>query len=130
MPRKRKVVRRRRLVGAGIFDSIWSGIKSVAKPVNDLLRSTKVISTLAPFIPVVGSTAGKVAGSLGYGRRKRKVRRARGGNKMFPPYGGNPGFAPRILPVKNSRVLIGSQRKRGGYSHMARSIIGGSNLAF
>jgi hypothetical protein len=77
--------RKRRRRGAGFFGDLWSGIKSVgsaiASPVNDLLKATKVVSTLAPMIPVVGSTAGKLAGALGYGRRKRRVKRVsmRGG---------------------------------------------------
>lgn len=75
--------RKRRMRGAGFFSDLWSGIKSVgsavAGPVNDLLKATKVVSTLAPMIPVVGSTVGKAAGALGYGRRKRRVVRKRGG---------------------------------------------------
>ena len=39
--------------------------------VNDILKSTHAISTIAPLVPGVGQTVGRVAGALGYGKKKK-----------------------------------------------------------
>lgn len=46
------------------------------KGANKFLRNTKIISRYGDYIPVIGNTVSKVAGVLGYGRR----RRTRGGS--------------------------------------------------
>lgn len=46
-------------------------ISNFFKKANKFLRKTKLISTYGDYIPVVGNTVSKVAGVLGYGRRKR-----------------------------------------------------------
>lgn len=114
--------RGRKMRGAGFFGDLWSGVKSVgsaiASPVNDLLKATKVISTLAPMVPIVGSTAGKVAGALGYGR-KRRVRRKMGGmaaHMMTPSHMG--GLAAHIVPPfygagKRKRKAAPRRKTRG-----------------
>lgn len=58
--------------GDGFFD--W--IKGAANTVNDALKKSKVISTVAPFVaPGVGSVVGNVARNLGYGKRQKGGRR-------------------------------------------------------
>jgi len=63
--------RRRRQTGTGFFSSIGNAIGKV----NNLLKSTKAISSLGSLIPLPGAqkVAG-VAGALGYGRRRRRRR--------------------------------------------------------
>lgn len=69
---KKKMVRKV-IYGGGFFGDVWDGIKSGASKVNDLLKSTKAISTIAGLIPDGrAQVAGKVASQLGYGKRKRK----------------------------------------------------------
>ena len=104
--------KRRRRRGAGWLGDVWSGIKNVAGkvagPVNDLLKSTKVISKFAPsLLPGVGSAIGTVAGLAGYGRKKRVVRK-RGGYKVT-------GIAGPPMEV------YGGYRKLGGASHSMRA---------
>jgi len=72
---RRHTVRRRRTRGRGFLDSIWSGIKSVAGPINEGLKSTKILSTLAGMAPYAGAKmAAPVISSLGYGKKKRRRR--------------------------------------------------------
>lgn len=67
---KKKV--RNVIYGGGFFGDMWNGIKSVAAPVNDFLKRTKAISTIAGLIPDGrAQMAGKVAGQLGYGKKMR-----------------------------------------------------------
>jgi len=78
MPRKhpgpRKVGRprkagRRKMRGNGLWDAIKSGLSTV----NNLLKKTKVISTVANSINhPYAKTIGNFASSLGYGRRRRR----------------------------------------------------------
>lgn len=74
--------RGKKMKGYGFFSDLWDGVKSVgrvvAAPVNDILKSTRAISNLAPMVPFLGNTVGRVAGSLGYGKRKK------GGSKKAP----------------------------------------------
>jgi hypothetical protein len=80
MPKKR-TTRRRPMRGNGFFSDVWDGIKSVANPVNDFLKSTKAISTIGSLIPDGrAQAAARVAGSLGYGRRRHRMR---GGNQVI-----------------------------------------------
>lgn len=61
--------------GNGFFDDIWSGIKSVAGPINDILKDTKAVSTIASLIPDARAQGvARVAGSLGYGKMRGKGR--------------------------------------------------------
>ncbi len=69
MPRKR----RSNQAGQGIKE-----IVAGAKKVNDWLRKTKAISKVAGVLGSAGvpyaSSIGKVAGSVGYGKRRRSTR--------------------------------------------------------
>ena len=71
--RKTQVKKKKKMRGAGFFGDVWDGIKSGASKVNDLLKSTKAISTIAGLIPDGrAQVAGKVAGQLGYGKKKKQ----------------------------------------------------------
>jgi hypothetical protein len=114
--------RSHRVRGAGWLGDVWSGIKSVAGkvagPVNDLLKSTKVISKFAPsLLPGVGSAIGSVAGLAGYGRKKRVVRK-HGGYKITGIRG------PPIEVMGYGR----KRRKRGGAAHSMRKVGGYKTL--
>lgn len=70
------------------------GIMDIFKGINNLLKKTKIISTLAPLaglIPGVGpiaGTVGGVAGSLGYGRKKKRAApKKKGGSLGLPGRG-------------------------------------------
>jgi len=71
--RRRRTHHRKHRKGTGI----WDDIKSGASKVNDFLKSSKIISTVgnalsnAPYVGPVAGTVGKVASSLGYGKRKK-----------------------------------------------------------
>lgn len=83
--------RRKRLAaGKGIFSKIWRGIKKAGSVINDGLKKTKIISTLAPIIgasrgqPGTGAAIGSVASSAGYGRvRRRRTRTRKVGGSLF-----------------------------------------------
>ena len=67
--RRRAPIRRHR--GRGIFDSIWSGLKSG----YNWLREHKPISRIAGMINhPYAQKVGEVAGALGFGRRRRHMR--------------------------------------------------------
>ena len=71
MPTRTK--RTKKMMGGAWYDSVWNGIKSVASPLNDALKATKIISTVGGLIPnAAAQTAARVAGQLGYGKRKRQ----------------------------------------------------------
>ena len=80
MVRHRRVVRRMRGRGIGSFLS----------KVNSFLKKHKVISrvgsALGGVLPgkygAIASTVGSAAGKLGYGRRRRRVRRCGGGLRL------------------------------------------------
>ena len=69
--------RRRRMRGSGLGDFL--------KKANSYLRDNKIISRVANTLaesgvaPGISSTVGKIAGTLGYGRRHRRHRMHRGG---------------------------------------------------
>lgn len=77
--------RRTRQSGKGFWDSV----KKVAGGVNNFLKDTKAISRGAtmlansgiggPKVSSIAGTVGNVAGSLGYGKRRRSARTKRGG---------------------------------------------------
>ncbi len=73
--RRKKRVTRRPMAGAGFFSDL-------ASTANNFLKKTKILSTLGGVLGSAGipyaSTAGKLAGNLGYGRKKR-VGRPRAG---------------------------------------------------
>lgn len=54
--------------GTGFFDDLWSGIKTVAGPINSVLKSTGIIGNLAS---AYNPTAGATVKSLGYGKRRK-----------------------------------------------------------
>lgn len=126
MPRRRRVVRKRR--GMGFFGDLWSGIKSGVGavnsviPIKDILKQTGAISTGLSLLPGIGGIASRGAQALGYGRRRRRKRR--GGNVID----GN----MKILVPSNMLIDGGRRRKRkrGGNYSTLRSSVGGSNLAF
>jgi hypothetical protein len=66
--RKKKVGagHRRIMRGGAWYDDLWSGVKKVAGPINDVLKATKIGSTLAS---TYNPAAGAVLSQLGYGRR-------------------------------------------------------------
>lgn len=63
------------MYGGAWYDDLWSGIKSVANPIIDVAKKTGAISKIATATgnPEIAA----VAGSLGFGRRRRQ----RGGKK-------------------------------------------------
>ena len=74
MPIRRSLVHRRRRVrrhGAGFFDAIRSA--------HNWIKNNKIISTVGNALGSVGvpyaGAIGKTAATLGYGRRRRRVRR-------------------------------------------------------
>lgn len=78
--RRRRVHHRRRRVGGRRVRrgrGIWSTITNLAKKAHDYIKDNKLISrgasTVGKFLghPNAGNTIGKVAGVLGYGRRRR-----------------------------------------------------------
>jgi len=64
--RRKSSHRRGGMRGGAWYNDLWDGIKSVAGPINDIAKKTKIISTIA------GATGnpeiGAVASQLGYGR--------------------------------------------------------------
>ena len=76
------------------MDNSFGGKKRVGKGVLDLLKnvakSTKILSTLAGAIPKVGSVAGPIVKSLGYGKKKAapKKKSKKGGNFLTDILGG------------------------------------------
>ena len=83
MPLKRKSKPRMR--GGAWYNDLWDGIKKVAGPVNDMLKRTKILSTVAGAIPQTRVGA-PILSSLGYGKR----RRMRGRGQW--PMGASPGI--------------------------------------
>lgn len=63
--------------GDGFFGDVWSGIKKAANWTNDALKKTKLISTVMGVIPQTAAYA-PVARAIGYGGKRRKVRRCGG----------------------------------------------------
>ena len=70
MPMKRKSKRRMPMRGNGFFGDVWDGIKSAAGRINDMLKSTKILSTVAGAIPQTLAGA-PILSTLGYGKRRR-----------------------------------------------------------
>lgn len=68
-----------------------SGFMSFINKVGDFFKKSKIISRAAPMLgtltgrPGLGSAVGGIAGSLGYGRRRRRApkRVAMGGRRHF-----------------------------------------------
>ena len=85
MKRKRK--QRMPIRGGAWYNDLWDGIKSVAGPVNDMLKSTKILSTVAGAIPQTRSGA-PILSTLGYGKRRRGM----GGRGGQWPSGASPGI--------------------------------------
>ena len=55
----------------GFFDFF----KDVGNAINNGLKQSKIISTLAPIVPIpYGATIGKIAGNLGYNKGPMRVR--------------------------------------------------------
>lgn len=51
----------------GFMKNIFSKLKSVAGPTNEFLKSSKLISQLTPYVPMIGPELTNVARNLGYG---------------------------------------------------------------
>jgi hypothetical protein len=67
---KKKLVMRQNMQGAGFLD--W--IKGAANTVNDALKKSKIISTVAGLAPIPYSGAvSTVARNLGYGKRRNNL---------------------------------------------------------
>lgn len=49
------------------FKNLWGKLKNVAGPVNEILKSTGLISKATQFIPYVGPAVSGVARAIGYG---------------------------------------------------------------
>lgn len=49
------------------FNTAFSKVKEYAKPVNQFLKNTRVLSSAASLLPKVGPIAGPIISSLGYG---------------------------------------------------------------
>lgn len=104
--RKRRVRRR----GAGFFGDMWDGIKSVGRtaagilPINDILKGTHALSTGLAFVPGIGPAASGLARSAGYGRKKRRVKRVKGGSQHSA--------------MKGGASMSSSKRQKGGYSYL------------
>jgi hypothetical protein len=88
-PHKAKAKPRKRAV-ARIHQN-GDGFMDIMKGVNNFLKQSKIISTLAPalsMIPGVGSvlapTVGGVAGALGYGKKHRKKAPKKKGHGLNP----------------------------------------------
>lgn len=60
--------RQMQLHGEGFFGDVWSGIKKA----TGFLKDNKIISSVASLIPhPAAQSVGRVAGSLGFGRKGR-----------------------------------------------------------
>jgi hypothetical protein len=111
--RKMKGARRRRVRGRGFFDSVWSGIKSVARPAWDIARDNKLISSGIKLLPVPYSgVAGNLASKLGVGRRRRR----RVGAKRV--------YALAVRPKVGARRRKRPSRYGGRKRRVARHTIG------
>lgn len=81
---------RRHLLGRGKRRHRGRGIGDWLGGVNNFLKSSKLISSVANLIPGVGQAVGSVAGALGYGRRRRKLGRGlnlAGGSRLYSKVG-------------------------------------------
>jgi len=72
--KRRKAGGRRKhtMQGTGFWGDLWDGIKSVAGPINSVLKSTGIAGNLAS---AYNPTAGAAVKALGYGRRQTGGRR-------------------------------------------------------
>lgn len=57
--------------GEGFFGDVWKGIKKAGGVGNDILKSTKIISSVAPMFGPRGVIIGNAAKKLGYGKKHR-----------------------------------------------------------
>lgn len=67
MGKKRKT-NQKVIRGGNFLDSLWTGIKTVAGPINSILKSTGIAGNLAS---AYNPTAGAVVKSFGYGKRQK-----------------------------------------------------------
>jgi len=74
MRKRKRVVRRRRMKGAGFFGDLWSGVKKVGGFIKDNKLLSKGLNAIGQ------SGLANTAGSIGLGRRRRvgrpRVRRS------------------------------------------------------
>jgi hypothetical protein len=108
--------RKRRVRGAGFLSDFWEGFKKPFVAANDVLKSTGVISKVLPFVAPEFAGAAPIVKSLGYGRKKRVVKR--GGRKI-------PGIVGNVLVPGMGRMsggmaaqlttpsVYGGKRKKG-----------------
>lgn len=69
--RTRKTRKAPKQRGRGILDVL----KKVWSFVNPVLKETKLASSIASRLPVVGPVAGSVLKSVGYGKKKKRTQR-------------------------------------------------------
>jgi len=118
----RKPVRkyRRRQIATGFFSDLWDGVKSVAGPVNDILKGTKAISTFGNFIPGIGPEAAALARGIGYGKKKPEMPKPeimptgpRSGFQKFTDFLKRTGLISQLAGVgKNIATSYGLGRKK------------------
>jgi len=108
--RSRAVVirRRRRMHGKGF----WSSLKKFGRKANTFLKKTHLISRAAKYVPLpYAGRVGQIAGVLGYGKKRRVVRRRKGRGINLPGAGINLAGAP----MRRGRRGCGRKKKmRGG----------------
>jgi hypothetical protein len=80
--RRQGGARRRRVVGKGFLDFAKKAFNNVVKPLISTLKPTGLISKGASFIPGIGAPLSGYLKTQGYGRRRRRVGRPRGGALM------------------------------------------------
>ena len=70
--------------------TIFDSIKNIARGANELLKKTKVISTLAPIVGAatgragLGAAIGSAASAAGYQKGGRILKKAKGGKVSAP----------------------------------------------
>jgi hypothetical protein len=105
--RRRRVGRPRRRQGAGFLDALRSA--------HDFIKRNKIISTVSGALSKVGIPyAGAIntaSTALGYGRRRRVVRRKRGGNLRS--------ILGRVHQFVKSNQLVSKGLSAAGHSKLA-----------
>ena len=108
--RRTRALTKRRQTGAGLLSNVWKGIKSAVK----YLRKSHLISKGANALDSIGvpyaGKVGKVAGAIGFGRRRRVKQRAGG----LVAAGGSRKPVRRRKTVGKGLRLSGAGKKRVG----------------
>jgi hypothetical protein len=77
--RRQKKTQVKPQIGGAWWNTVWNMVKSAAPVVNDLAKSTKIVSKGLDSLGYKG--ASDIAGSLGYGKKKRKTKAKGAGRK-------------------------------------------------